>query len=143
MLGSMHEDGQGTSQNFKQAVWWYRKAAERGHEAAQIFLARMYEDGRGVPQDYGQAVRWYRMAAEQGTIGESQYSLGRMYMQGHGVPRDYVQAHLWFNLAASQFPSGKYQEAAAQARDLVAARMPPAQVAEAQRLAREWKPKRP
>lgn len=103
----------------------------------------MYEYGRGVPQDCGQAVEWYRKAAEQAPIGEPQYSLGRMYMQGYGVPRDYVQAHLWFNLAASQFLPGKYQEAAAQARDLVAARMTPAQVAEAQRLAREWKPKRP
>jgi TPR repeat protein len=138
----MYEEGQGTSRDYGQAVWWYRKAAEQGHEAAQIFLARMYEYGRGVPQDYGQAVEWYRKAAEQAPIGEPQYSLGRMYMQGYGVPRDYVQAHLWFNLAASQFLPGKYQEAAAQARDLVAARMTPAQVAEAQRLAREWKPKR-
>jgi uncharacterized protein len=143
LLGSMYEEGQGTSRDYGQAVWWYHKAAEQGHQAAQIFLARMYEYGRGVPQDFGQAVEWYRKAAEQAPIGGPQCSLGRMYMLGHGVPRDYVQAYLWFNFAAFQFLPGKYQEAAAQARDLVAARMTPAQVAEAQRLAREWKPKRP
>jgi hypothetical protein len=42
---------------------------------------------------------------------------------------------MWFNLAASHA-----SVAAAKNRDLVAAKMAPAQIAEAQRMAREWKP---
>jgi hypothetical protein len=42
----------------------------------------------------------------------------------------------WFNLAAA---SGN--EDAAKARDQLATMMTPAQIAEAQQLAREWKPK--
>jgi uncharacterized protein len=57
-----------------------------------------------------------------------------MYGTGHGVPQDYVIAHMWFNLAAA---SGDKE--AAEVRDMLAAKMTPAQVAEAQKLAREWK----
>jgi len=59
------------------------------------------------------------------------------------VPQDYVQAHKWFNLAAARFPGSepKRREAAVENRDRIAAKMTPTQIAEAQRLAREWKPK--
>jgi len=59
-----------------------------------------------------------------------------MYRKGQGVPQDYVQAHMWVNLAATQG-----REDARKARDILAFQMTPAQIAEAQRLAREWKPK--
>jgi uncharacterized protein len=59
-----------------------------------------------------------------------------MYRTGGGVPQDYVIAHMWFNLAAA---SG--DKDAVKARDVVAAKMAPTQIAEAQKLAREWKPK--
>jgi TPR repeat protein len=102
----------------------------------------MYEKGGGVPQDYKAAVQWYRRAAEQGEAS-AQSHLGVMYDQGRGVPQDYVQAHKWFNLAASRFSASEAEKRAraAQARDSLAAKMTPAQVAEAQRLAREWRPK--
>ena len=63
-----------------------------------------------------------------------------MYAGGRGVPRDSVQAHMWLNLAASR-ESGTKAKSYAEARDTVAGRMTPQQIAEAQRLAREWKPK--
>ncbi len=58
------------------------------------------------------------------------------------VPQDYVQAHMWFNLAASSFPPGEDHDIAVKNRDNVAKRMTPAQIAEAEKLAREWKPKK-
>ena len=60
-----------------------------------------------------------------------------MYANGEGVPQDDVQAHMWLNLAASR-TTGEDREDAASARDRARARMTPEQVAEAQRLAREW-----
>ena len=56
-----------------------------------------------------------------------------MYKNGHGVVQDYVTAHKWWNLAAAQG-----DEDARKKRDLVAQEMTPDQIAEAQRLAREW-----
>ena len=63
-----------------------------------------------------------------------------MYFKGQGVPQDYVQAHMWMNLAASR-ARGSDQKTYADARDALARIMTPAQIAEAQRRAREWKPK--
>ena len=90
-------------------------------------------------QDYAQAVAWYRKAADQG-YAFAQNSLGDMYADGHGVPQDYVLARMWFNLAASRATTAWLRPAAVKSRDDVAAKMTPAQIAEAQRMAREWKP---
>lgn len=60
-----------------------------------------------------------------------------MYILGEGVPQDYVSALRWLNLAAMRGEKG-----AVEMRDEVAAKITPSQIAEAQRLTREWKPKR-
>jgi len=117
-----------------------RVLAEQGHAGAQFNLGVMYGNGQGVTQDYVQAVKWYRKAAEQGDA-DAQFNLALMYDNGQGVPQDYVQAHMWLNLAAAGLPPGEDRDSAVKNRDIVAKRMTPAQIAEAQRLAREWKPK--
>ena len=63
-----------------------------------------------------------------------QHNLGLMYANGQGVVQDYVQAHKWFNLGAT---SG--DASAVKNRDIVASKMTPAQIAEAQRLASAWR----
>ncbi len=110
----------------------FRQLADQGHAKAQYKLGAMYERGNGVAQDYGAAVRWFRKAANQSNA-RAQYDLGVMYNTGKGVPQDYVQAHMWFNLAAAMG-----QKFARETRDLLAKKMTPSQIAEAQRLAREW-----
>lgn len=142
LLGGMYSEGKGVSQDFVQAVSWYRKAAERGFGDARMLLGQSYASGKGVPQSYAMAELWYRQAAEQGNVA-AQYNLGLMYERGQGVPQDYVQAHMWINLAASGFPGSAKErdEEIANVRDLLAAKMTPAQIAEAQKRAREWKPK--
>ena len=134
-LGTQYAEGHGVPKDYVQALKWYRKAAEQGHARAQYHLGVMFDTGEGVPQDYGQAIKWYRKAAEHG-LAVAQSNLGAMYGLGLGVPQDYVQAHMWFDLAASQ----GYSEGQ-KGMDLVTNEMTPAQIAEAKRLAREWKPK--
>jgi hypothetical protein len=56
------------------------------------------------------------------------------------VAQDYVLAHMWFNLAASRAPEAELHQEAVISRDKVAAKMTPDQIAEAQKMAREWKP---
>jgi TPR repeat protein len=84
-------------------------------------------------RDYATAVRLNRPLAEQGNAN-AQYNLGTFYDNGLGVPQDKVRAYMWFSLSAAQG-----REGAAALRDLIARRMTPAQIAEAQKLAREWK----
>jgi TPR repeat protein len=93
-----------------------------------------YRQSTAVPQNDVEAVRWYRKAAHQGYV-DAQFNLGAMYKNGLGVTQDYVQAHMWLDLAAMAGDRG-----AAENRNIVAALMTPAQIAEAQKLGREWKP---
>ena len=86
---------------------------------------------------YAEVVKWYRKAAEQGHYF-AQAMMSLMYDLGKGVPQDYVAAHMWFSLSAA-----KGQKKGPKNRDLVAERMTPAQIAEAQKLAREWWAKHP
>ena len=118
--------------DYETAVKEWRSAAEQGNAAAQFQLGVMYANGQGVPQDYAEAVKWWRLAAEQGDA-VAQLLLGTMYANGRGVAQDYVLAHMWFNLAAAQV-----DEMARGNRDSAAEHMTPEQIAEAQRLAREW-----
>ncbi len=140
-LGALYYHGKGVPEDDAEAVKWYRKAAAQGNAGAQYNLGVMYDKGLGVPQDHAEAVKWFRKAAEQGDA-DAQNNLGVMYGMGRGVPQDYVQAHMWYSLAASRLPPGTDRDGAVKNRDIIAARMTPAHIAEAQRLAREWKPKK-
>jgi len=140
-LGKAYQRGQGVPQDYSTAVTWYRKAAEQGNADSQVNLGVVYALGQGVPQDYSTAVAWFRKAAEQGNSG-AQSNLGLAYQLGKGVPQDLVRAYMWWNLAASG-PDNDDREKIAKNRDVVAAMMTPAQIAEAQALSRDWTPNRP
>ena len=124
------------------ALRLWRPLAEQGDADAQYSLGVTYANGRGVPQDYAEAVRWYRKAADQG-LASAQNNLGLMYDNGQGVPQDYAEAVKWYNLAAARLPASDSEKHnfAVKNRDEIAAKMTRAQIAEAQKLAREWKPK--
>ena len=78
-----------------------------------------------------------RARAEAGGT-EAQNNLGVMYGTGAGVPQDYVQAHMWFNLSAARVFVEELRDQGRTWREQTEARMTPKQIAEAQRLAREW-----
>jgi TPR repeat protein len=129
-LGVMYNEGWGVSRDYLQAWKWYRRAAIQGNADAQFNLGMLYERHR-----YTEAAKWYREAADQG-LEDAQLNLGLLYAKGQGVPRDDVQAYMWFELSAAQG-----DQSAANNRDAAAQRMTPEQIAEAQKLAHEWRPK--
>ena len=61
------------------------------------------------------------------------YNLGLAYSTGQGVSVDYVAAHKWFNLAAM-----RGSDVAKNWRNQIAGEMNAGQIAQAQKLAREW-----
>ena len=136
-LGNMYEFGQGVPQDYAEAWKWYRRAANKGDSGGQLHLGNLYLKGRGVLVDYPEAMKWYRLAAKQGGAG-GQHMLGSMYAKGQGVLQDFVLAHMWFNLAAAQdLGLDLGLEVSAKERDIITKRLPPAELALAQRLARE------
>ncbi len=169
-LGIHYEQGQGVEQDYAVASGWYRKAAEQGYAPAQVALGTMYYRGRGVAQDKKEANAWFKRAADQGNAsaqqnlanafyfgdgaetnfaeafklyqlaaaqgyGDSQYNLGGLYEKGQEFPKDVAQAYFWWSLA-----SAREVQDAARNRDRIEKLLTPAQRAEAQNAARQWKP---
>ena len=81
--------------------------------------------------DFATAFSEFKPLAEQGFV-DVQGNLGAMYAFGSGILKDYVYAHMWGNIAATNG-----NELGAKLRDFVEKKMTPAQIAEAQKLARE------
>ncbi len=100
-LGMMYHSGEGTPQNYNEAVNWYRRAADQGNLIAQNSLGVMYLNGHGVRENPAEAVRWIRAAANQGNP-RAQINLGHLFARGKGVPRNFNEASRWYHRAAEQ-----------------------------------------
>ena len=131
-LGVMYQNGEGLPQNYSKAVKWFRMAAEQGDSNAQYSLGLKYSVGHGVPQNYPEAAKWHRKSAEQGNTA-AQLSLARMYDRGNGVPQNDLSAYMWANLAASG-GLGKAETFS----DILRQKITKKQIAEAERLSKEW-----
>ena len=127
--------------NPTKAIDWYRDKAEKGDAHAQWKIGSLYAEGHGAPQDYSEALKWLCRSADQG-YAPAQKDIGRMYAEGQGIPKDLVRAHMWFNLSASQ--PGSYrketQSQAAQEREKLTRQMTSEEIAQAQKLAKDWAP---
>ena len=137
-LGTVLGAGDAAPRDEAEAARQNWMAAERGDADAQLNLGVKYEAGQDVLRDYVEALKWYRRAALQGHA-YAQYRLGFMYFVGQGVSRDYlryVEAYAWLSLAAA-----RGENRAGPLGEQVAKEMTPAQIDEAQKLVREWKPK--
>ena len=106
-----------------------RPLAGQGDANAQFRLSLMYGAGRGVPKNDGESLKWLRLAAQRGSV-EAQSNLGVAYSKGRGVMQDEVRAYAWFSISAS---AGNPD--AVSNRDVVARRMTPLQIAQAQQWA--------
>ena len=86
----LYRDGRGVARDDAEAVRWFRRAAEQGHNDGQNNLGRMYSNGRGVRRDRVEVVGWYRRAAEQGDAGGQMGPTGsvhamRRFQRWHGL----------------------------------------------------------
>jgi hypothetical protein len=139
-LSVMYAEGEGVPKDDAESLKWGRLAAEKGIVTAQLIMGARYNEGRGVPKDAREAVKWFEKAANKGAAF-GQFNLGLLYAGGLGIPQDKVQSFKWFTVAAAVFPPSSKQSAEAiNNANLVAAKMTPAEIAEAQQLAKEWKP---
>lgn len=170
-VGARLAEGKGTTQDFKEAVRWYQRSATRGFAQSQYRLATLFERGLGTKTDLARARIWYQRAAEQGNVkamhnlavlsagresgtpdyttaakwftaaadhglADSQFNLGVLTEAGLGVPKDLRAAYKWFSLAAR---SGDAE--AVRRRDVLKARLPGADLIEAELLAKSFSSK--
>jgi len=135
-LGNCYAAGTGVAKDYVEAVRWYRKAAESGDPKAQFNVAVCYSEGNGVDKDAVEAVKWITKAAIQ-DFPNAQCALGYDYTLGDGVLVNYADAYKWFALASVQgyMPAKK-------GLSTITPLMTKEQVAEAQRLSRDFKPQK-
>jgi TPR repeat protein len=66
--GNCYYNGDGVTQDYKEAVKWYTKAAGKDYAASQYNLGECYFYGTGVTKDSEEAIKWYTKAAKQGNF---------------------------------------------------------------------------
>lgn len=121
-LGKFKTPSQPSGDSWLQGTKWLRMAAAQGNPEALLYLAgTLMETDR---------LRFCRFAAEQG-YAPAQLELA-FYYSSKG---DLVQYRKWFQLAAKDLPETFRSDGSR------APEMTPAQIAESDRLVREWRPK--
>lgn len=135
LLGLMYYMGRGVARDYKQAMFWHRKAADQGKADALYVVGAMYYTGNAVEANPTQAVPWFRRAAEKGHA-EAQHALALMYRyHAAGLPADKVLAYMLWSLAASGGNANALEQRAA-----IAKRMTAEQIEEALAMSRSWRP---
>ncbi|MGH7970655.1 MAG: PEGA domain-containing protein, partial [Limisphaerales bacterium] len=129
--------GRGVPENGTEAVSFFRKAAAQGLAYGEYQIGNCYLQGTGVAKDIEEGIKWIRSAAQKG-VPPAQNTLGHCYERGQGVPKDTVQAYKWFALAAAQDDEHALDIKVSMAK--LEAELTKDQVAQAQKLAREFKP---
>ncbi|MCC5976590.1 MAG: sel1 repeat family protein [Salinarimonas sp.] len=157
-LGLLYRMGDGVVQDYAEAARWFRKGALQDHLASMNSLGNLYARGLVTPPEGAEPTDWLQRAQEKRietaerrrasnyesrSRGDSanaakgdfsaQFSIVRLatsYAEGkHWFPKDNVRAYKWFTIARMG-PALK--------RDELGERMSPEEIAEAERLAREW-----
>lgn len=109
-MGWLTETGwEGFTGDSERAVAWYRRAAERGHTLAQLWLGYHYAgsmamDNKGTMDAAGvnEGVAWLEKAADSGNE-EAQLMLGDIYGSGRGpILKDRTVSRYWLGRAAAQ-----------------------------------------
>lgn len=124
--------GLGSKFDFKLAALWHRRAAEKGLYAAQQNMSHFYEKGIGVSKNIIKAYMWAYIGAQQDVHPKLRSSLRQSeefwstLIQGNGFDVDHVNhVNVFYNGFSNM--------------EKVKRNMTPAQIAEAQKLAREWR----
>ncbi len=137
-LGQLYAQGRGAPQDFAKAALWFGESASQGYSHSQFALGYLSETGRGVSKDQSSAFKWYGLAADQ-SLAMAHNNVGLMYEEGRGVRQDYAQAYMRYSLAISL--SNLNPGPAIQNLNSLTEKMTSTQIAQAERLAREWQQK--
>lgn len=98
-------EGEEITEDYAQAINWFRKAAESGHAESAYRLGSMCLSGMGLKEDPSEAAKWFTKALAHGLeswhVGYDSERIGDAYYFGRsGVAIDYAEAFRWYRVAA-------------------------------------------
>jgi len=85
----MYENGDGVTEDDREAARWFRLAAEQGFADAQVRLGRMYISGEGVTKDIIYAHMWLSIAASL-RVREARWA--QLLIENGMIPADISKA---------------------------------------------------
>ncbi|MCC6919216.1 MAG: sel1 repeat family protein [Alphaproteobacteria bacterium] len=135
-MGKLYADGVGVEKDERRAAELYLSASIKGFAKAQYNLGKVYRDGTGMRKDESLSLFWFSEAAERGH-GRAQDRMAERCLTGRGVPKDEIEALKWSILASRQGVSE-----ADRRRFELSARLPDATIAEAERRAAAFAPRK-
>lgn len=106
-LGCFYYQGEGTKQNYTEALKYFQKAANNGDAYSYAWIAKIYYYGNGCAQNYEEAFKWFLKAANAGQTVVYGW-LGSVYYEGKGCNKNYVEAIKWFKKAAENGDTRAY-----------------------------------
>ena len=86
-LGRAYYRGEGVTQSYEQAGYWYRKAADQGNLKAMYNLGTMYLEGKGTKKSEKEGYALIHEAAEKGDP-RAKSLLGILLCKGTGVEKN-------------------------------------------------------
>lgn len=105
-LGLLYEEGRGVGKSEDEALKWYNKAAEQGHEEAQKNFNNLFHRQRFKITTTGTSSSSRRPynETEKKVIysADKQFALGEKCYYGRGVEKSYEKAMEWYKKAANQ-----------------------------------------
>jgi hypothetical protein len=108
-LGILYQDGEEVERNYKEAIKWFKKAADQGSRLAADKLSIMYYEGKGVDKDYEIASMWLEKSFQDASANQ-QYHLAEMFRKGIRFPKDINEAYKWHKKAAERGnPAAQYR----------------------------------
>ena len=147
-LGVEYMDGKPwvVPRDYDKARKYHMQAAEAGDPRSMFDIGSMYEFGLGVTKDLRQAAVWYGHAADYGHA-QGAYNLGTMLESGEAGRKDEIEAYKFYIIAAENGFDGvpydnsrlRIDREAPSPMQLLAKRMTPAQIADAQARAKAFK----
>lgn len=101
-LGYKYYYGEGLSQDYTKAIYWYKASATHAYPVALYNLGICYQQGTGVNKSYFEAFKWFLLVAEKG-YADAQYQVG-LYYKGNmiGVRENLSESFKWLDKAAQQ-----------------------------------------
>lgn len=99
-LAHEYDTGNNVKQDYKKALYWYKKSAKQAFVPALNNLGSMYFEGDGVKEDNDSAIFWLSQSARENCL-DSQLKLGFIYKGVTGFKQDYSLSRYWFEKAAN------------------------------------------
>ena len=94
--------------NPREAMRWFRLAANQGLAASEYMLGLAYQSGEGAELDYTEARRWFLLSARQG-YADAQMMYAYMLLAGDGDSEREAapaRAYVWAQVAARHGQQG-------------------------------------